>query len=52
MGVVINPGSTYHIQNNFHVEGYFDIKVTPSGPSLCLLKGDGDIKALVDEGID
>jgi hypothetical protein len=30
-GVVIDPGSTYNIQNAFHSQGYFGEKVTPLG---------------------
>lgn len=31
-------GSTYNIQNLFHVEGYFSVKVTPLMANLCLLE--------------
>lgn len=52
--VVVNLGSTYNIQNIFQTEGYFAVKVTPLGDNVCLLQGqeDGDIEALVKEGVD
>lgn len=45
VGVVINPR---YIQNSFHAEGYFSIKVTPLGPNLCFLEGqeDGGYKSI------
>lgn len=39
VGVVINPR---YIQNSFHAEGYFSIKVTPLEPNLCFLEGQED----------
>lgn len=39
VGVVVNLGSTYNIQNIFHTKGYFAIKVTPLGDNVCLLQG-------------
>ncbi|XP_058768565.1 uncharacterized protein LOC131642306 [Vicia villosa] len=54
VGVVKNPGSSYNIQNHFFLEGYFDVKVSPLGPNLCLLESfeDGDVDALVEGGVD
>lgn len=33
-GVVGNPGQSYTIQEMFHSEGYFYVKVTPLGANL------------------
>jgi hypothetical protein len=34
IGEVIHPGSSYNIQNVFHSQGYFGVKVTPLGSNL------------------
>ncbi|MCI02303.1 hypothetical protein A2U01_0023335, partial [Trifolium medium] len=39
IGVVEHPGMTYNIQNTFHSQGYFGVKVTPLGLNLTLLEG-------------
>ncbi|GAU42921.1 hypothetical protein TSUD_283440 [Trifolium subterraneum] len=51
VGEVVNPGMTYNIQNAFHSQGYFGVKVTPLGSSLTLLEGqeDGEIQALLED---
>lgn len=52
VGVIMNPGMLYNIQTCFKVEGYFSIKVTPSGANLCLLEDveEGAISDLIKEG--
>ena len=42
---------TYNIQNIFHTQGYFAIKVTPLGANYCLLEEseDGELKALAED---
>ncbi|MCI01860.1 hypothetical protein A2U01_0022889, partial [Trifolium medium] len=54
VGEVQHPGSTYNIQNAFHMEGYFGIKVTPLGANLALLEEQsvGEIEAVMMEGKD
>ncbi|PNX93753.1 hypothetical protein L195_g016912 [Trifolium pratense] len=54
IGVVINPGMSYNIQNAFHTEGYFGIKVTPLGSNLTLLEGqeEGEVQALLVDAKD
>ncbi|CAI8607977.1 unnamed protein product [Vicia faba] len=49
---VIILGSTYNIQTNFEMEGYFAIKVTPLGVNLCLLEEseEGVIEDLIGGG--
>ncbi|GAU26825.1 hypothetical protein TSUD_289300 [Trifolium subterraneum] len=51
VGVVVNPGMTYNIQNAFHSQGYFGVKVTPLGSNLALLEGqeEGEVQALIDD---
>ncbi|GAU23839.1 hypothetical protein TSUD_380010 [Trifolium subterraneum] len=51
VGVVENPGMTYNIQNAFHSQGYFSVKVTPLGSNLTLLEGqeEGEVQALMDD---
>ncbi|MCI23962.1 hypothetical protein A2U01_0045145, partial [Trifolium medium] len=50
-GVVVNPGSTYNIQNEFHMQGYFGIKITPLGSNLTLLEGqeESEVQALMED---
>lgn len=38
MGRVIIPGSTYNMQTKLEMEGYYNVKVTPLGDSLCILE--------------
>lgn len=38
IGVVENVGMTYNIQEAFHFEGYFRVKITPLGANLCLME--------------
>lgn len=49
--MVENPGMTYNIQEAFHMEGYFTIKITQLGENLCLLEEgeEGESKVLVEE---
>ncbi|KAI5411580.1 hypothetical protein KIW84_056589 [Lathyrus oleraceus] len=51
IGVVENIDLTYRMQDIFHSEGYFSVKVTPLDTNLCMLEKleDGDIKALIEE---
>ncbi|MCI46877.1 hypothetical protein A2U01_0068118, partial [Trifolium medium] len=51
IGVVVNPGMSYNIQNVFHSQGYFGVKVTPLGSNLTLLEGQeqGEEQALLDD---
>jgi hypothetical protein len=51
VGVVVNPGMTYNIQNAFHSQGYFRVKVTPLGSTLALLEGqeEGEVEALLED---
>lgn len=52
VGVVENSGLTYSMQEMFHFEGYFSVKVTPMGANLCLLEDlvDWELKALIEGG--
>ncbi|CAI8618038.1 unnamed protein product [Vicia faba] len=52
VGVVLESGMTYNVQNSFEIEGYFSIKVMPLGASLCLLEEveEGAIIDLIKEG--
>lgn len=52
VGVVVDPGMSYNIQNSFELEGYFSIKVTPIGANLCLLEEfeEGVTRDLIEEG--
>ncbi|MCI03917.1 DUF4283 domain protein, partial [Trifolium medium] len=54
IGVVVNPGMTYNIQNAFHTQGYFGVKVTPLGSNLTLLEGqeEGEVQALLEDAKD
>jgi hypothetical protein len=54
VGVVVNPGMTYNIQNAFHSQGYFGVKVTPLGSNLALLEGqeEGEVEALMVDAKD
>lgn len=49
VGVMINLGSSYNIQEIFFSEGYFAIKVTPMGANMCLLEEseEGEIHDLI-----
>jgi hypothetical protein len=38
VGEVKQPGMSYNIQNEFHMQGYFGVKVTPLGSRLTLLE--------------
>jgi hypothetical protein len=51
VGEVSQPGMSYNIQNAFHRQGYFGVKVTPLGANLVLLEGqeDGEVQALMDD---
>jgi hypothetical protein len=51
VGEVLQPGMTYNIQNAFHRQGYFGVKVTPLGANLTLLEGqeEGEVQALIDD---
>ncbi|PNX66430.1 hypothetical protein L195_g055089 [Trifolium pratense] len=54
VGEVAKPGMTYNIQNAFHSQGYFGVKVTPLGSNLALLQGqeDGEVQALLEDAKD
>ncbi|MCH85835.1 hypothetical protein A2U01_0006687, partial [Trifolium medium] len=54
IGVVAHPGMSYNIQNAFHSQGYFGVKVTPLGSNLTLLEGqeDGEVQALMEDAKD
>jgi hypothetical protein len=49
--VVAQPGMSYNIQEAFHREGYFGVKITPLGSNLTLLEGqeDGEVEALMED---
>ncbi|MCH85843.1 hypothetical protein A2U01_0006695, partial [Trifolium medium] len=51
IGEVEHPGMSYNIQNAFHSQGYFGVKVTPLGSNLTLLEGqeEGEVQALMEE---
>jgi hypothetical protein len=51
VGEVIQPGMSYNIQNAFHRQGYFGVKITPLGANLTLLEGqeEGEVQALLDD---
>ncbi|GAU48536.1 hypothetical protein TSUD_282880 [Trifolium subterraneum] len=51
VGVVVHPGMTYRIQDEFHMQGYFGVKITPLGANLALLQDqeEGEIQALMEE---
>jgi hypothetical protein len=53
-GVALEPGLTYNIQNAFHSQGYFGVKVTPLGSNLALLEGheEGEVEALLTDAKD
>ncbi|CAK8570608.1 unnamed protein product [Lathyrus sativus] len=52
--VLENVGMSYDVQESFHTEGYFTIKVTPLGANLCLLEEmeEGELKIIMDEAQD
>jgi hypothetical protein len=54
VGVAATPGTTYNIQNAFHSQGYFGVKITPLGSNLALLEGqeDGEVEALLEDAKD
>jgi hypothetical protein len=54
IGVAANPGTTYNIQEAFHSQGYFGVKVTPLGSNLALLEGqeEGEVEALMVDAKD
>jgi hypothetical protein len=54
VGVASNPGSTYNIQEAFHAQGYFGVKITPLGANLALLEGqeEGEVEALMVDAKD
>jgi hypothetical protein len=49
VGEVKQPGMTYNVQNEFHMQGYFGVKVTPLGSTLTLLEEqeEGEVQALM-----
>jgi hypothetical protein len=51
VGVTAEAGMSYNIQNAFHAQGYFGVKVTPLGSNLTLLEGqeDGEVEALLED---
>lgn len=53
IGEVHSPGSSFNMQTNFEMEGYFQVKVSPMRPNHCLLEEikEGDIQALIEEGV-
>ena len=52
VGKVSASGKTYNIQDIFHTQGYFGIKVM--GANFCLLEEleDGELKALAEDAKD
>ncbi|PNX76543.1 hypothetical protein L195_g032496, partial [Trifolium pratense] len=48
---VVQPGMLHNIQNAFHRQGYFGVKVTPLGSNLTLLEGQeaGEVQALMED---
>jgi hypothetical protein len=54
VGVAANSGMTYNIQNAFHSQGYFGVKVTHLGANLSLLEGqeEGEVEALMKDAKD
>jgi hypothetical protein len=54
IGKVAQSGMTYNIQEAFHREGYFGVKVTPLGSNLTLLEGqdEGEVEALMEDAKD
>ncbi|MCH98559.1 hypothetical protein A2U01_0019564 [Trifolium medium] len=54
VGEVVQPGMSYNLQNEFHMQGYFGVKVTPLGANLALLEGqeEGEVTALMEETRD
>jgi hypothetical protein len=51
IGVVAQPGMSYNIQEAFHMQGYFGVKITPLGSTLTLLEGqeEGEVQALMED---
>ncbi|PNX97063.1 cysteine-rich receptor-like protein kinase, partial [Trifolium pratense] len=51
VGEVIQEGTTYNIQEAFHRQGYFGVKVTPLGANLTLLEeqDEGELHVLMVE---
>ncbi|PNX88595.1 hypothetical protein L195_g044701, partial [Trifolium pratense] len=51
VGVVTHPGLSYNIQDEFHRQGYFGVKITPLGANLVLLEDqeEGEVKALMED---
>ncbi|XP_045802504.1 uncharacterized protein LOC123896113 [Trifolium pratense] len=51
VGVVPHPGLSYNIQEEFHRQGYFGVKITPLGANLVLLEDqeEGEVKALMED---
>ncbi|PNX61493.1 hypothetical protein L195_g052481, partial [Trifolium pratense] len=51
VGVVNHSGMSYNIQDEFHRQGYFGVKITPLGANLVLLEDqeEGEIKALLKD---
>jgi hypothetical protein len=51
VGEVKQPGMSYNIQNEFHMQGYFGVKVTPLGSRLTLLEEqeEGELQALMKD---
>jgi hypothetical protein len=51
VGKVAQSGMSYNIQESFHREGYFGVKVTPLGSNLTLLEGqeEGEVEALLED---
>jgi hypothetical protein len=54
VGVAATPRMTYNIQDAFHTQGYFGVKVTPLGANLALLEGqeEGEVEALLADAKD
>jgi hypothetical protein len=51
VGVVTQPSMAYNIQDAFHRQGYFGVKITPLGSTLTLLEGqeEGEVQALMED---
>ncbi|PNY01681.1 hypothetical protein L195_g024982 [Trifolium pratense] len=54
VGTVVQPGMSYNIQEEFHMQGYFGIKITPLGANMVLMEEqeEGELQALQDDAKD
>jgi hypothetical protein len=54
IGIVAQSGMSYNIQEAFHREGYFGVKIIPLGSNLTLLEEqeEGEVEALMEDAKD